>query len=133
MGRRCHAPLIRLRVDAEPHPRSLVVARGRIINGKLYAIYLAECRRQIAEQPHPSEPLEGPLLVAVESVRSRPKQSDREWPAGDVDNLIKAPLDALTQVGWWGDDDQVQIAYPTKRFVKGDETAHCNIVIGRMK
>jgi len=104
-----------------------------VFPGKLYAAFQQECVRQLAEQREGCRPLEGKLVVAVQFICTRPKTSKREWPRGDVDNLLKGPMDALTKVGAWHDDDQVQVAYPTKRYARDGEAAGVNIVIGRLK
>jgi len=121
------------RVDAEPAPESLRIGRNRVFPGKLYAQFQQECVKQLAAVWPADAPLEGPLLVAMEFVCTRPKTSKREWPRGDVDNFLKGPMDALTKIGAWHDDDQVQVAYPTKRYARDGEAAGVNIVIGRLK
>jgi len=132
MEGRC-GPLLHLRVDAEPAPESLRIGRNRVFPGKLYAAFQAQCVKQLAG-PRTKEAFpEGELLIALEFVCTRPKTSKREWPRGDIDNLAKGPLDALTKVGAWGDDDQITVAYPTKRYARPGEVAGVNIVIGRLK
>jgi Holliday junction resolvase RusA-like endonuclease len=133
MEERCHAPLIHVDVDAEPAPESLRIGRNRVFPGKLYAAFQAECVKQLSQWTNLKPALEGPLVVAMEFVCTRPKTSKREWPRGDVDNLLKGPMDALTKIGAWHDDDQVQVAYPTKRYARPGEAAGVNIVIGRLK
>ena len=133
MVARCHFPLVGLRVSAEPRPESLRVHQSRVYRGKLYAAFHDACIKQLSEQRSGLELIDGPLMVAVECVCTRPKTTKRSWPVGDVDNYLKGPLDALTRVGAWHDDDQVQIAYPTKRYAKPGEEPGVNIVIGRLK
>ena len=132
MSARCE-PLQFHRVAAEPRPESLRVCQSRVYQGKLYAAFHRACVASLAERKRASWPLSGPLMVAVECVCTRPKTTQREWPRGDVDNYLKGPMDALTQVGAWHDDDQVQIAYPTKRYANPGEEPGVNIVIGRLK
>ena len=122
----CH-----LHIDAEPRPESLRVYQSRVYQGKLYAAFHRACVAQLAE--YELKPQDGPMMVAVEAVCTRPKTTKRSWPVGDVDNYLKGPMDALTRVGAWHDDDQVQIAYPTKRYAKPGEEPGVNIVIGRLK
>jgi Holliday junction resolvase RusA-like endonuclease len=133
MAERTHTPRLWLRVDAEPRPESLRIGRNRVYPGKLYAAFQQECVRQLAGPKTTGLNLQGPLVVAMEFVCTRPKTTKREWPVGDVDNFLKGPMDALTKIEAWGDDDQVQVAYPTKRYARADETAGVNIVIGRLK
>lgn len=71
----------------------------------------------IGSQPFkPPAPLSGPIRVDLEFYFARPKRlCRRNDPQGriphagkpDLDNLAKAVLDALTQLGWWQDDAQV--------------------------
>ena len=128
-----HGDQLFYRVNAEPRPESLRVYQSRVYQGKLYAAFHRACVAQLAEQMGGCAPLDGPLMVAVEAVCSRPKTTKRSWPVGDVDNFLKGPMDALTKVGAWKDDDQVQIAYPTKRYARPGEEPGVNIVIGRLK
>jgi Holliday junction resolvase RusA-like endonuclease len=102
MWERCGVP-IHLRVNAEPAPESLRIGRNRVFPGKLYAAFQQQCIEQLAANAWgdqlPRPPIEGPLIVAMEFVCTRPKTSKREWPRGDVDNLLKGPMDALTKIG----------------------------------
>ena len=67
------------------------------------------------EAQRPESPLSEPLFVALEFIMPRPKSVPRRLGSGrrphtsrpDLDNLAKAVLDALTQAGWWCDDDQI--------------------------
>jgi Holliday junction resolvase RusA-like endonuclease len=59
-------------------------------------------------------PLEGPVIVRIVFAIARPKshpKTRRTWPtgklAGDVDKLVRAVFDALTDAGVFGDDSQV--------------------------
>lgn len=95
------------------------VGRWGVYYGKNYKQF----RKDIAEalaNIHPSdrlEPLKGPLYVQVEHRVLKPKTSKRSYPKGDIDNYLKATLDALTTHGVWEDDDQVLGVTSTKRFV----------------
>lgn len=69
-----------------------------------------------AKPMQPSVPLEGPIGVQVLFALPRPKGRCRKRdPAGpiwcttrpDSDNLAKAVVDCLTQLGWWHDDAQI--------------------------
>ncbi len=64
----------------------------------------------------PEKPIEGPVRVLIDFFMPRPKRlmrkrdSDEAIPhvsKPDVDNLAKAVLDCLTEIGMWGDDSQV--------------------------
>ena len=127
--------LSRFRVDAEPHPESLRIGtrgkRGFVYPGKLYAGFLHECVKQLAEQ-RPEVPLDGDLVAIVEVVITKPKKTVRLRPGGDVDNLFKGPGDALTQAGIWKDDDNVVSTVVHKRWASDGEVAGVTITIGRI-
>lgn len=120
----------RFRIDADPHPESLRVARtGRVYKGKLYAEFLQQCVKQLAVQ-RPAQPLEGDLIAIVEVVVTRPAKTVKVRPSGDFDNLAKGPSDALTQAGIWADDDNVVSAVVHKRWAAPGELAGVNITVG---
>lgn len=66
---------------------------------------------------------EGLLTVHVESVKRRPKTTKLLVPKPDIDNFIKAPLDAITKAGgYWRDDCQIVTLTGTKAWApKGEE------------
>lgn len=79
--------------------------------------------------PHrPEEPLRGPLELSFTAVfpvpKSWPKKrrekaiNGREWHTArpDLDNLQKQLKDALTRMGFWGDDSQVAAYGETKKI-----------------
>ena len=72
--------------------RTLISARGRE--------YRAQVRGLVMAQKNGPEALYGPLAVHL-----RAWLPDRR--SRDVDNLAKAPLDALTHAGVWQDDGQI--------------------------
>ena len=47
----------------------------------------------------------------------------------DVDNLAKAVLDALTVLGFWHDDAQVESLYVVKNYADMNEVAGCAVKI----
>jgi hypothetical protein len=55
----------------------------------------------------------------------RPKTGKLPSPLGDVDNYVKAPLDAITHGQLlWHDDKQVVTLLATKRYAIGGEQPH---------
>jgi Holliday junction resolvase RusA-like endonuclease len=71
----------------------------------------------------PPEP--GPFHVHVHSVVLRPRTGKLDHPVGDVDNYVKAPLDAITKGQLlWHDDKQVVTLLATKRYAIAGEAPH---------
>ncbi|TPL94791.1 RusA family crossover junction endodeoxyribonuclease [Mesorhizobium sp. B2-3-10] len=73
----------------------------------------------------------GRVCVVIECVECPPRSDTHKrreerlqsgWPRGDVDNLAKAVLDAMTQAGVWGDDTQVVTLTCSKRYGESDQT-----------
>ena len=56
------------------------------------------------------------------NVMYRPKKPSKPFPRGDVDNIAKGPMDAVTKAtGWWVDDVQISLLLTYKRYVEPDE------------
>ena len=66
-------------------------------------------------------PLMGALTMSVTFVLPRPKSAPKRriWPEvkPDLDKLVRALCDALTQCGAWGDDAQLIHLNAVKRYV----------------
>jgi len=78
------------------------------------------CRKDL-----PPQPMTSPVLVELHFYLPRPKSKcRRKDPDGsmpctskpDCDNLAKAAIDALTQLGWWGDDAQIAYLAVSKNY-----------------
>jgi Holliday junction resolvase RusA-like endonuclease len=99
------------------------------------------------QQPF-QKPLAGPLTVALNFYMRRPKghygtgkNATKLKPSApthfvkkpDCDNLAKAVLDALTQLGVWKDDDQVVSLQISKHWWSPDTypSPGCEVFIGR--
>lgn len=92
-----------------------------------------------AAMPHkPYTQLQGPLDVMLKFYFARPKShSSRkglkpnapEWHTSkpDADNLAKAVLDCITQLGFWKDDSQVVALDVRKRYASA--SPFCEITI----
>lgn len=89
------------------------------------------CVAAAARRHRPPQPLEGPLSVEIVFHMPRPlshfgtgrnagilKADAPTWHVcrPDADNLLKAVLDALTQLGMWHDDSQVCKPSVVKRY-----------------
>jgi len=114
---------------AQPRPRSFAV-KGK---ARMYNPATAEGWKQrigtAALTQRPGTPLQGPLRVSIDFYLPRPKRLCRKKdPNGpirhtakpDRDNLEKAVLDALTAIGFWGDDCQV-CAGQVRKFYHGKD------------
>jgi len=86
----------------------------------------------------PLSPLEGPIGVMLTFRLPRPKSLCRKKdPVGpiycgskpDVDNLAKAVLDVLTQLGFWRDDSQVASCAIYKFYVAKPELKNPKITL----
>jgi len=143
-------PLCSFRVDGQPRPqpRHRAFARkgkdGRF-HARAFDPGTAEgWKAAVALAAKPflhGEPVGGPVRVDVEFIFERPKghfgtgrnsgvlkPAAPHWHTrgmgtngGDRDNLDKAVLDALTQVGLWKDDGQVCDGSVRKRFAEQGE------------
>ncbi len=79
--------------------------------------------------PEADVAFEGNLNVTLDLVCHKPKTTKRDNPRGDIDNYIKAVLDALTKKGYWNDDDQIIHIYAHKRWPNPKEDPHFRVRI----
>lgn len=128
---------------AQPRPRAFARKFGNgTVAARMYDAGTAEGWKGLiaqAARPHvPAVPLEGPLRVDVDFFFPRPKRlmraKDPEGPIPhdgkpDRDNLDKAVLDALTQLGFWRDDAQACDGRIRKFFTSKQGTPHAKVVI----
>lgn len=88
----------------------------------------------------PAQPIEQPVLLFVEFFLPRPlrlqRQRDPEeamvmTAKPDIDNLLKAVMDSLTDDGWWHDDAIVSAVVGTKSYAakNGRTGAHVRICL----
>jgi Holliday junction resolvase RusA-like endonuclease len=133
-------------VIGEPkgQPRARAFARkfGNKHSARMYDPGTADGWKQavaLASMPHRQrEPITGPIIVSVTFFMPRPKSLCRKKdPDGviphtakpDVDNLIKALFDALTDAGMWRDDAQVYETSVRKYYHGKGGVACCHVEI----
>lgn len=122
----------------KPQPRPRAFARmlpgGKAI-ARVYEAGTAEAWKgdvaRASEAHRPAAPLEGPVALTLAFLLPRPKRLMRAkdpeeaiWAPdgrGDVDNLAKAVIDAMTVLRWWHDDAQVVQLGVTKHFAGKQE------------
>ena len=65
------------------------------------------------------EPLDGPVEVEIVFVFERPKSVKRDWMTvkPDIDKLVRAIFDAVSDAGVWFGDQQVVRLICQKRYV----------------
>ena len=134
----------------QPRPRAFAMRMG---NGKFSArVFDAgtaegwkSCVAIAAKRHQRDDRLEGPKYVMLDFVFARPKSHFRSIKGQlrlkddapefytakpDVDNLAKAVLDCLTQIGgFWRDDSQVICVLIIKRYALDGEKSGCNVLI----
>lgn len=123
-----------------PQPRARATAfagRARMYEAKKsHPIhdFKASCR-MAAQAAYRGAPLQGPLSLDVEFVLPRPqlpkKLGTHRFPhtkRGDVDNFLKAVMDALNGTTW-RDDAQVYTATACKVVAAQGEVPHVRIAI----
>lgn len=135
---------ILFRVNGTPkgQPRPRAFARGG--RARVYDPGTAEGWKSeialAARASVPPKPLEGPLNVRIDLWFARPKghytkkglkdSSPLEHTSKpDADNCAKAVLDAMTTLGFWGDDSQIACLLIHKRYA-GIDGAGAMIRVG---
>lgn len=107
----------------EPQARPRTFSRGgRIVTfspkSNWYQIVYAG-----ALEKRPKAPILGPIDLQARFWFPRPKSAKKDafWKISrpDLDNLLKAIKDALTEAQWWVDDSQVSRIMMEKRYVDG--------------
>lgn len=118
---------VELIVELAPVPAS----RPRVSKWGTYFTGTYKQWRKDADEtiPEAGAPMSGNLSVCLDLVATKPKTTKRDNPRGDIDNYIKAVLDALTKKGYWHDDDQIVHLYAHKRWPNPQEAPHFRVVI----
>ena len=135
----------------QPQQRARIVRRGShpaMIDppaSKLWKAhaegYMIEAMRARAGSVGPRACLQGPVAVEILAVFPLPKslhrktaQRGRAWHTtnrGDLDNIVKAVLDAMTRV-WILDDRQVAQLFATKLVGAQEEAPRVEVVMRRL-
>lgn len=120
--------LQRVVIPVDPVPAS----RPRVTRWGTYYAKTYRNWRDLAASRIPVGDLhaEGPLTVDVRTVKRRPKSTKLVMPKPDIDNFIKAALDAITKVGgYWADDWQIAGITGTKCWAPPGEDGYSVITI----
>jgi Holliday junction resolvase RusA-like endonuclease len=99
--------------------------------------FKATTRLAYAEAAGDAEPASGPVMLTLEFLMPRPKAMC--WKTKptlraphtkkpDIDNLVKAVMDALTGLAW-RDDTQVCFLFAAKSIAAGDESPSVKVTI----
>jgi crossover junction endodeoxyribonuclease RusA len=117
-------------VHGKPGPQGSKrhVGNGVMVESSAKVKPWREAVKAAALQAGAAERLEGPVEVAVcfcfDKPKSAPKRR-RTWPttrsSGDVDKLLRATFDALTDAGVFRDDSQVVHVSAWKAFTDEDD------------
>lgn len=70
-----------------------------------------------------------PLHINIEFVCTKPRTTKLVTPKGDIDNYLKAPLDAITHAGIWEDDKWIVSVHASKRFQEQGEDPHTRMEV----
>ena len=111
---------LRIPLQPIPVPRMRVTARGgrpRAYPDPKYSTWLRDAGALFDElTPKGWSPSDALLLCEVNMFCQKPKTGKLLTPRGDLDNLVKGPMDAATG-RVWVDDDQVVDLKCTKEYV----------------
>lgn len=125
----------RFRVDGIPvaQPRHRASCRGgfaKMYLPKSHAVHSWKDRVGTAAMTAAKGVIEGAVKLDVAFVFKAPKKSQSgtfKISKPDIDNLVKALMDAITDAGVWMDDSQVVEIHAAKLF--GSESAYAAVVI----
>lgn len=110
-----------------PRPR---VSKWGTFYPKKYKDWMAAAHAALPQQPAKfSAPAH--VRVEVHFVATKARTSKLTRPTGDVDNYVKAILDALTKRNFWKDDVDIVDLVATKRFAAPGDEPHTSITIER--
>lgn len=118
-------------VKGTPAPqgsKNSAIVNGKVVMWEASATKIEAWRRAIKEATHEAlnagaKPFTTePLVVEITFILERPKTNKRQYPTTkpDLDKLIRATLDGLTQAAVWLDDCQIVAINSVKLY----ETQH---------
>lgn len=89
------------------------VTRWGTYYSKTYKTWMQEADKAIPQADHM---ITGHVRVRVRFYIEKPRTSKLSRPRGDIDNYLKAILDAITKKGYWQDDDEIVSLTADKAF-----------------
>jgi len=111
--------VITLNIDIEPVPQGRPRFGGRFCYTPHKSKAFKKDLQYRLKQAYKGPPLEGPLVVSLDFSLTKPKSVKRVIPSvkPDLDNLVKAVLDAANLILWL-DDAQIVGFYASKHYGK---------------
>lgn len=126
----------------QPRARAFAFRQGNKFTARMYdpgtAEHWKEAIGRAAGHDSTIAPITGPLMLSVVFLFPRPARLCRKKdPPGriphaakpDIDNALKAVMDALTVIGVWKDDAQVSLGPCPKFYAAVDERPGALIVV----
>ena len=103
---------------------------------KKYNDFRTESKKFLVKLKKEMPPNDSQYNIEIEFVCKKPKTPTHSYPAsiGDIDNLTKAVLDAITSAGIiWNDDRQVTELFASKRYQTDKEEPCINVFVTELK
>lgn len=123
----------------QPRPRAFAMkGKARMYDPGTAEGWKASVAHAITTARGDQPPMDGAVCLRATFIMPRPKYLlKRSSPPGrlphtskpDADNLLKAVMDAMTQIGVWRDDAQVSETLVLKRYAAISEVPGAEIVI----
>lgn len=101
---------------------------------KTYRDWKKAAAELLAKTSLPAHPCDGPVALLATFAIQKARTSKLTTPVGDLDNYVKALMDALNDDGRvWLDDKQVVTLRCMKRFASDTETPHIQFTIRELR
>jgi len=120
-----------LQLDPIPCPRPRVTRKGWAYFPKKYSGWKRDADSLISETMKSfgfSQPLAGELEVNACFYARRPKTTKLPFPKPDIDNYLKALLDAGNGIAW-ADDSQVSVVRASKVWAQPNEDGYIEVIV----